>query len=359
MNQSHLLSAVFIIDELPHLECLPWRESVHSALKFVDELIVVHGGKRNAAGQQPTWEYLQNLNDPRIQLHHFPWPEVFDWRQIGRSCAYGHLQARGKWCMRVLADEVFADDFSQIRNILTNADESLRMVLVERLYMLGYEFAYPYHIQLIFRNDKTLGFGTVNPSQGGSAMSSLFDGPIETDLWYNGKEVISIREDSIIRDPNGTKRLLDGETPRGYRPPEIKNAINLKLGLFNVDVNYFTDAQILSQKQTSQGGYDRLPKEYFFRLFPKGNAILDALSNKQRSMVTDGRLKRVTVPTGLIAFHQQHCGVDNPTFRTCKTYCLPWDPHAPKPSATKRWLKLTLGRMRRFVRLKTTVKGKA
>ena len=160
---------------------------------------------------------------------------------------------------------------------------------------------------------------------------------------------MSIREDSILRDPRGADRLLAGETPRGYRPPELRNITHVNLGLFNVDVNYFTDAQIISQKQTSQDGYDRLPKEYFFRTWPRGTAILDTLSNKQRSMLTDGRLQHVKMPEALIAFHQLHCEVDNPTSRTCAAFGLPWDPRSPRPSATKRWLKMTTGRLRRLI----------
>jgi hypothetical protein len=350
-----LLSAVYIIDEFWNLERLPWRESVHSALRFVDELIVVHGGKRNAEGRQPAWEYLQGLNDPRVQLHHFPWPEDFDWRQIGRSCAYGQLQARGQWCMRVLADEVFADDFPRIREVLASAKPSLRTVHVDRLYLLGYEFAHPYHIQLIFRNDKTLGFGTVNPAQGGKAMPGLFDGPIESDLWYDGKEVVSIREDAILRDPRGAERLLAGETPRGYRPPVLRGHTHVKLGLFNVDVNYFTDDEVIRQKETSHAGYDRLPQEYFFRVFPKGKAILETLANKQRTMAEGRRLRRVTLPAALMDFHRRHCDVENPTTRTCRAYGLPWDERDPKMSAFRRWLKMTEGRLRRLVRSRAAI----
>jgi hypothetical protein len=337
-----LLSAIFIIDELPSLERLPWRESVHSTLRFVDELIVVHGGKRNADGRQPAWEYLQGLDDPRIQIHHFPWPEDFDWRQIGRSCAYGHLHARGQWCLRVLADEVFADDFKRVRDVLSNAEESLRLVLCDRLYMLGREYAQPYHIQLIFRNDKTLGFGAVNPAQGGSAMPALFDGPIETDLWFDGKEVVSIREDSILRDARGAERLLAGETPHGYRPPELRNATYVQLGLFNVDVNYFTDEEIICQKEISQGGYERLPAVYGRpRDFPKGRSILGAVSDKIRQMIETGCLRRVRVPESLARFQDRQAGHSNVVRRVCEAHGFRWDGTQPPLSPLQRFSRIS------------------
>ncbi len=336
-----LLSTIFIVDELQHLDCLPWRESAQSVLRFADELIVVHGGKCQADGSQPTWDYFQSLQDPRVKLLRFPWPEDFDWRQIARSCTYGHLHATGQWCMRVLADEVFEDGFVRVRDILEQAPESQRMVLVERLYMLGSEYAYPFDINLIFRNDKTLGFGTVNPAQGEAAMPILFDGPIETDLWYEGGRVIPIRDDSILRDPRGAERLLAGETPRGYRPPELRDYRRAPLGVFNVDVNYFPDSGIIAQKETSQGGYERLPPEYGRRRICKGDEVLAALSGKIRSMIADGRLRRVAIPAPLSRFQERHASERSVVRRVCEEYGLSWDPNAMRPSPLRRLITIT------------------
>ena len=352
-TQRPLLSAIFIIDELPYLDCIPWRESAQSVLRFADELIVVHGGKRQPNGSQPAWDYFQSLRDRKVKLLRFSWPEKFDWRQIGRSCAFGHLHACGRWCFRVLADEVFPDDAAELRRTLEGLPSDIRIVSVARWYMLGCRYACAFNEKpLFFRNDRSVGYGTVNPSQGEAASYLLFDDPIETDLWFDGQDVVSIRDQSLLRDPDGLARLQGGETPRGYRGAST-HAMTLRLntGLFNVDVNFFPDSMLLDQKELSQQGYSALPPEYPHRPRRSRTELATALEEKVRRMILAQRLVRVELPEPLLAFMDRQQSITNRVRSVCEgDYGLPWTRATARDRAFRRLRTLTVNSVRTLIR---------
>lgn len=323
-----LLSAIYLIDEFPHLDYVPWKESIDSVLRIADEIIVIHGGKRDGEGRRPAYQYLDNLHDPRIRILEFPWPAIFDWRQIARSCTYGHLHASGKWCFRVLADEVLPPEFSKIRKILEYASQEIKIFAVSRWYLLGNKYACPFHDKLLFlRNDKSVGYGTVNPEQGDGASYLLYDDPMDTDHWFDGSKITNIRSNSILRDPNGIDRLLNGETPLGYRGPEVDAYTKtLPFGILNVDVNFLPDEMLLEQKSLSQEGYKRLPLEYPHRQVKTADQLVEALLIKIRGMLTRGKLIEVNLPEQLLGFIDRHDSVHNRV--RClveREYGLPWN----------------------------------
>jgi hypothetical protein len=343
------LSCIYVMDELPFMEFLPWRESLDSVLRFADEVIVVHGGKTDATGKCPSLDYLRSLHDSRIRVSVFLWPEKFDWRQIALTCTFGHLQVRGEWCFRALADEVFPDNFEGIRKELESQPEYIKIVSVDRLYMLGNQYACPFHDKpLFFRNDRSVGYGTVNPAQGESASYLLFDDPLETDRWFDGNDIVSIRERSFIRDPKGIERLQRGEVPCGYRGVSTDNmTITLPVGVLNVDVNFYPDKVLLEQKNMSQYGYQRLPFEYPHRPILSRDELANALEKKIRGMIKAGKLIRVQIPEALHQFIDKHCETTNRVRRLCEDeYGLPWNRLSRNASVLRRIMTLASNRLR-------------
>jgi len=302
-------------------------------LKFSDEVIVVHGGKTNEKGGCPSLDYIRSLQEPRLRILTFPWPEDFEWRQIARTCTFGHLHARGQWCFRVLADEIFPDDFIRIREYLKKLPSDKKIVSVDRLYMLGNKFACAFHGKpLFFRNDKSIGFGSVNPAQGDAASYGLFDDPIETDRWFDGDRVISLFEQSIIRDPKGQERLMRGETPVGFRGESTSKMTSLfPVGVLNVDVNFHPDDALLSQKDMSQNGYQRLPPEYPRRPVLSRAQLGATLEYKIHKMIKTGKLYRVSLPETLHQFVDRKDAIQNRVRHLCEyEYGLPWNRLAGK-----------------------------
>lgn len=346
------LSCIYVMDELPFMEFWPWRESLDSVLKFADEVIVIHGGKTDSMGKCPSLDYLRSLQNSRLRIEIFPWPENFDWRQIARTCTYGHLFAQGQWCFRALADEVFPDDFVAIRKHLEQQPEQIKIVSVDRLYMLGNQYACPFHDKpLFFRNDRSIGYGTVNPAQGEAASYLLFDDPLETDRWFDGRDVAQVRKRSILRDPNGIERLQRGETPCGYRGESTSRmTITLPMGVLNVDVNYYPENELLDQKDMSQHGYQRLPPEYPHRQVLTHAELGDALERKIRGMIRAGKLLRVQIPESLHQFIDRQDGTTNRVRRLCECeYGLPWNRLSKNDRVVRRFKTLISNRLRNLI----------
>jgi hypothetical protein len=349
-----LLSAIFLIDEFPHLDYVPWRESAASVLRVADELIVVHGGKRGEGDRRIVYDYFHRLGDPRVKLLEFPWPDVFDWRQIARSCTFGHLQAQGEWCFRILADELLPKEFETLRQTLPRLPSTVKIVSVDRLYLLGNSYACPFNGKpLFFRNDKSIGYGTVNPAQGEAASYLLFDDPLDTDHWFDGHEVVTIRDQSILRRPDGLDCIHRGETPRGYRGPELDTyTLTLPLGIFNTDVNFFPNSFMRAQKELSQQGYQRLPPEYPHRPVLSQQQLEFALIEKIRRMIRSNKLIRVSLPESLHAFIDGCDDVHNQVRHLCEEeYGLPWNRISPRASKSRRFLTLGSNIIRRKLKI--------
>jgi hypothetical protein len=346
-----LLSAIYLIDEFPHLQFVPWKESIDSVREVADEIIVVHGGKHDRNGYRPAYDYLLSLQDPRIRLFEFPWPSVFDWRQIARSCTFGHLHARGKWCFRVLADEILPPEFFKIRTELESAPEQIKIISVSRWYLLGNEYACPFHDKPLFmRNDKSVGYGTVNPAQGDEASYLLYDDPMDTDHWFDGSKKMDISSTSILRAPDGIDRLLGGETPLGYRGPEVHACTkNLPLGILNVDVNFLPEQMIIEQKCLSQEGYQNLPQEYPHRQVMSPEQLVEALLIKIRGMLERRELKRISLPDQLHEFIDRRNSIHNQVRSLVEIeYGLSWNRISKDASLLRRIRTLATNRLRRF-----------
>lgn len=326
MHKAPFLSAIYLIDELPHIHRLPWEISIDSTLAFTDELIMIHGGHTDNKGERPIWDALVKRHDERIKLFTFPWPDEFDWRQIGLSCAFGLAKAKGSWAFRVLADEVFPDEFKKVPSHLRELPPETKQVIVRRDYMLGCFYACPLLGKpLFFRNDGSQGYGGINVLQGPEAMPALFDDPIDTDHWFDGKAILSIRQESLTRAPDREDRLLHGELPRGYRNLTGANDAKLDIGMINVDVSFLVDCEIIEQKQRSYRAYDLLPPGYLPRIHPKGEEIINVL----RSRVTDmfhGPLIHPKVPDALIAFFDANDHINNCVRDVCTNqFGIPWN----------------------------------
>ncbi|MCI5140221.1 MAG: glycosyltransferase family 2 protein [Candidatus Electrothrix sp. ATG1] len=346
------LTCIYVIDELPFLKYWPWKESLDSVLKFADEVIVVHGGKTDSKGRSPSLDYLRSLQNSRLRIETFTWREDFDWRQIARTCTFGHILARGQWCFRALADEFFPSDFLKIRKYLEQQPEHIKIVSVDRLYMLGNKYACAFHDKpLFFRNDHSIGYGTVNPAQGDAASYGLFDDPIETDLWFDGSTVVSNSKASLIRDTHGIERLRLGETPRGYRGETTSRMTAiLPLGVLNTDVNYFPDERLLDQKELSQFGYQRLPPEYPKRRVLSRDETRKALEKKICEMIKRGKLLHVDLPESLHQFIDKQNETTNCIRRLCEDrYGLPWNRLSKKSLSIKYIKTLVSNRLRNFI----------
>lgn len=349
-----LISAIYLIDEFPHLDYVPWRESVASALQLADELIVVHGGKRDARGGRPAYDYLAGLKDPRVRLLEFPWPADFDWRQIARSCTFGQLHARGEWCFRMLADEVLPGDCARLRCELESAPPDIKVVSVSRWYLLGNRYACPFHEKpLFFRNDRSVGYGTVNPAQGEAASYLLFDDPMDTDHWYDGCAKVSLGDRSILRDPRGMARIGAGETPLGYRGPEFTACIrDVPHGLLNVDVNVLPDKLLMDQKILSQDGYQRLPPTYPHRPVFTPQQLSDALLVKIRGMLRGRQLVCVELSEAMHAFMDRHEPVHNRVRALVEgEHGLPWNRLSKAASPVRLGRTLAANAARRMLHL--------
>ena len=345
------LSAILIIDELPHLDHVPWVSSVNSVLSFADELIVVHGGHTTPDGRKPVVEYFSRRADSRIRVIEYPWPDNFNWMQIARSCAFGLLHAHGKWCFRVLADEVFPSEFQAIPEFLEAQPSHIKIVSVMRHYMLGNTYAYPLHDKpLFFRHDGSVGYGTINPDQGEAAMPSLFDDPIDVTRWFDGHRVIRV-EPFPMQYPEAARRLLEGETPRGFRDLTGSNTVQLNMGILNVDVNYLPDSMILAQKDLSIRAYERLPPGYWNRPLPQGKQMLDALIQKVEGMLRK-RLVRINPPDDLLQFIDRNDFVFNVIRELCETkYGLPWNRISGRTNAWRCLRTVAANRLRNLFRL--------
>jgi hypothetical protein len=355
MRNTPFLSAIYVIDELPLLDRLPWRESMQSVLQFADEVIVVHGGKTQGGGRRETVEYLERLRDPRIRIYVFPWPEDFDWRQIARTCAFGHLKASGEWCFRVLADEVFPEDFQEMPRMLRSLPPEKDTVSVERLYMLGCQYACAFHDKpLFFRNNRSLGYGTINPEQGPAASQLLFDDPLDCDHVFENGRPRKV-ERSILRDPEGERRLCGGEVPCGYRDVTEKGLVRIPKGLLNVDVNFVPDDLLLMQKEISQEGYLRLPPDYPHRPRMTREQMATALQQKIRDMLDHGMLRRVCPPAPLLDFMDRQESVHNIVRNLCEdVHGLPWNRVSKRGGVLRQGVTLLTNRWhraRRAVRL--------
>lgn len=343
-----LLSAIFVVDELEQLEYVPWKEAAASALRFADELIVVHGCKKPLDGQRSILDHFRLEHNASIQVVSFPWPEKFDWRQIARSCAYGQLHASGDWCFRVLVDEVFPDEFDMIREVLKGLPPHINVVAVWRYYLLGSRYAYPYRLKpLFFRSKSGMGYGTINPEQGEEAMPLLFDDPIDTQRWFNGEEVVAVNSSTVMQASRAAERLLAGETPHGYRDLTGAGEHRLELGFLNVDVNFLPNEFIVRQKMKSLDGYLHLPSEYPRPPLRTPDAILSAVSEKVKRMLASGRLVKVKVPDSLLEFADRHDKVVNVVRDLCELeYGLPWNRVSKRRTLQKQlcgWLRYSCG----------------
>lgn len=346
------LSAISILDDLPYLEYIPWKESILSTLGFVDELIVVHGGKLQPDGRCLVKEFVDEIDDSRVKFLTFPWPEKFDWRQIAIACTFGQLHATGDWCFRVLGDEVFPQSFVDFKGKLVKQPESVKIVSVQRLYMLGNSYACPFHDKpLFFRNDRSIGYGTVNPQQGDEASYGLFDDPIETDKWFDGERVVSIKGNSLLRDKRAIERLLNGEVPEGYRGQSTKLITKvLTMGILNVDVNFYPDELLYNQKELSLQGYRRLPPEYPKRPVMSREEIKAALELKLEGMIKRGKLERIDVPEPLLRFIDHHAATRNMVREICEcVYGFPWDRVSRQGVSFKFIVNLFFNKVRNFM----------
>jgi hypothetical protein len=322
-----LISAIFILDELPHLSCVPWKAAFNSALRFSDEVIVVHGGKTDRNGCRAALDYIENLNDSRIKTLIFDWPESFDWTQLARSCTFGQLHAAGEWAFRILIDEVFPDNFISVRKMLQSLPSHVAVASVGRYYLLGNRFAFPYREKPLFiRQGSGYGYGIINYEQSAEAMPCMFDDPVDLRRWYETGEVKQVQGPTILESEDAIQKLMNGYVPKGYRDVSGKHQCRLQLAFLNTDVNFMPDELIVDQKYRSSLGYLRLPPSYRKELYAPGTDILESVRLKIERMLASGNLVEVDPPEDLMIYTDDHDDVQNVVRRLCEEeYGLPWN----------------------------------
>lgn len=92
----------------------PYIEAILNYCAFADEVIVVDGGSTDGS-----LEEIKKLNNPKIKVVHYEWPEIWEWEQIPRSMNFGIEQATGDWVIKMDIDRFFhGRDFEKIRQTL-------------------------------------------------------------------------------------------------------------------------------------------------------------------------------------------------------------------------------------------------
>jgi len=324
------VSAIFLIDEFLQNDYIPWTISLNSVLKFSDEVIVIHGGKRKLQNcEMSTYDYISNLNNPKVKLYTFPWKDDFDWTQITRNLTFGQLHVKGDWCFRVLYDEIFPEKmFLNIKKILTNLPEKYKVVSVGRYYLLGSRYVFPYRQKnTFFKTNSEFGYGMVNYKQTEQNLFRIFDEPIDTTKWFDGENAVDLPRPLLIESNDAIERLLNGETPKGYSNPNDHRIFYLDKYFINTDVNFLPDEFIIKQKRTSFRGYKKLPGPYRLNFGGEdlsNEKIINSLRSKIREMATSKRLIKTNIPKDLLEFTTKHNDVHNVVREECERVGLTW-----------------------------------
>lgn len=324
------LSAIFLIDEFSQNDYIPWTIALNSVLKFSDEVIVIHGGKRKLQNcEMSTYDYINNLNDPKVKLYTFPWKDDFDWTQIARSLTFGQLKAKGDWCFRVLYDEIFLEKmFFNIKEILSGLPKQYKVVSVGRYYLLGSRYVFPYRQKnIFFKTNSEFGYGMIHHEQKEQNSFRIFDEPIDITKWFDGKNIVDLPHPLLIESNDAIERLSNKETPKGYRHPNDHSVFHLDKYFINTDVNFLPDELIIKQKKTSLRGYKNLPGPYKLNFGDNDfndEKIINDLRSKIQKMITSKRLIKTTIPKDLSEFIIKHNDVHNVVREECENARLPW-----------------------------------
>ena len=96
-----------------------YKECIQSALGFCDEVVIVDGGS-----DDPSLQWIADLNDDRIKITYRPWPKEFSWPLIGQAFQYGYDCCTGDWVIHLDCDFIFHEqDYKNIgRTFNANKD---------------------------------------------------------------------------------------------------------------------------------------------------------------------------------------------------------------------------------------------
>ena len=175
-KKSIKLSCIFLIDEFPWNDYIPWKISLNSALNISDEIIVVKGNKNYSSTKESVDSYIKRLNNDKIKIIEYSWTEKFSWFEIAHALNFGLLSCTGDWCFRLLMDEIAPyEQFHNITHKLTKLNK-YDVVSIGRYYLIGNAYVYPYiQKEFFFRNKSNYVYGRVNQEQ---ESSLLYDNPV-------------------------------------------------------------------------------------------------------------------------------------------------------------------------------------
>lgn len=120
-----------------------WRESIASMLPWVDEIVVVDGGK-NAGWYTKILEELKDEELNKIKVVYYPWPYEFSWDELPKHLNAGLAECTGDWVVRADIDYVFKDSWkaglSELerfgdKRIVTA--QKFSTILVDKVYQKG------------------------------------------------------------------------------------------------------------------------------------------------------------------------------------------------------------------------------
>jgi hypothetical protein len=287
------VSCIYLVDEFEWNDYIPWKASLLSALVISDEVIVIKGNRQNTNNGESITDFLTSIQNPKIKVIDFDWPENFSWFDIAHALNIGLLNCNYDWCFRLLMDEVIpVEKFKGLKRILRNSS-TFDILSVGRYYQLGEHYLYPYiQKELFFRNHSKYTYGRVDPNK---AQSLLFDNPIQL-----------IERDNFFELTNdGYKKEFLVYPPLGDRESYKDGVRNLDLFIINTDVNYLPDQMLKKQKMQSMQGYFNLPDEYK-HLYKKDvveTSIINDHLNKIEKMAKDSQyIRYYKMPKELLDF---------------------------------------------------------
>jgi len=289
IRKKPLVSCIYLFDQFEWIDYIPWKISLKSAIDFSDEIIIVRG-KRFLDNENLLDLYLMENPNTKVKIVEFDWKQNYSWYDIAHALNYGLLHCTGKWCFRLLMDEIIPPmQFNRVRKILRESYNT-KVFQIGRYYMLGIKYLFPYiQRDFFFLNNNGIVFGKVSLNED---MPLLFDSPI---LINSNK--------FFIQTPEEYLSLYDSP-PQGVRPKKQAQRI-IDCFIINTDVNFLPDYQIIKQKKLSESGYLNLPSEYSTRTsILDDEMILNNHMTKLRKMCESETKFWYSFPDELLKFAQ-------------------------------------------------------
>ena len=247
------LSCIYLLDEFPWNDYVPWRLTLDSAVAVADEVVIVKGNRKAEQVVVHVDDYLDSVNQKKIKIIPYTWKDDFSWFEIAHALNAGLRHCSGNWCFRLLMDEFIP--FEQFQHF-TSELRHLRqydVISVGRYNLLGPHRVNPAAAQdMFFQPERGYCYGRAASD---SEMFLLFDSPVK---------IASPQDAAVIaaKDAAGYQQRFDVYPPLGVRQTDPARIMALRKFFINTDVYYVPDDLIKQQKMQSVKGYHNLPAEY-------------------------------------------------------------------------------------------------